>query len=111
MAHDDDTNMPMIALVGVTGVILTVASIVGLQALYYNYELRLFERKVVSEPYLEADSRLAQQESKLNSPYGWIDQEKGVLAIPIERAKQLVVRELREEQKRQENGRDPSSKR
>ena len=104
MADYDDMNVPMIAFVGVLGVILTVAIIVGLQALYYNYNQVLFEKRILNEPFVESDSRLAEQEAKLNSPYRWIDQEKGIVAVPIDRAKELVVRELEQKQKQQETG-------
>jgi len=30
----------------------------------------------------------AEQDAKLNSPYRWIDQEKGTIAVPIDRAKE-----------------------
>lgn len=63
-----------------------------IQALYNNFELSEQERKVVAIEAIDANNLLAEQEAKLNRA-GWIDREKGVVAIPIDRAMELVVEE------------------
>jgi hypothetical protein len=93
MQRYNDLNTPMIALVGLLGALLTFAVIVALQVLYYSAASRQEERKVIQAPTTDSDSLMAEQEVKLTR-YGWIDREKKQVAIPIDRAMELVVREL-----------------
>ena len=94
MAERDDLNVPMIATVGAVSVILTIASVFAVQALYFSYANSENQRKVVEAPTSNADSRLAEQEAKL-ARYGWVSREDGTVTIPIERAMRLVVEEYR----------------
>ena len=94
MERYDDINTPMVAVIGLVSVILTFALIVGIQVLYHNFEQAEVQRKVVDAPSLEADNLMAEQEAQLNR-YGWIDREKGKVAIPIDRAMEFVVNELK----------------
>ena len=93
MQRYNDLNTPMIALVGLLGALLTFAAIVALQVLYYSAANKQDERKLINVPTTESNSLLAEQEVKLTR-YGWIDREKNQVAIPIERAMELVVRDL-----------------
>ena len=94
MAERDDLNVPMIATVGAVSVILTIASVFAVQALYFSYASSENQRKVVEAPTSNADSRLAEQEAKL-ARYSWVSREDGTVTIPIERAMWLVVEEYR----------------
>ena len=94
MAQRDDLNVPMIATVGAVSVILTIASVFAVQALYFSYANSETERKVVQAPTANADSRLAEQEAKL-ARYSWVSRDDGTVTIPIERAMRLVVEEYR----------------
>lgn len=91
----DDNGDPRIlgaAVASLAGVILTVALVLFLEVLYYDSEEAQLQDKVYSQP-VEALVRVrTQQEEELHS-YRWVDREKGVVAIPIERAIQLVVGE------------------
>lgn len=93
MQRYNDLNVTAIAVVTFIGAVLTFAVILGLQVLYYAVANRQHEQKVVAAPTFESDSVIAEQEVKLTR-YGWIDREKNQVAIPIERAMELVVREL-----------------
>lgn len=44
------------------------------------------------QPPSAADLRV--QEAETLSTYGWVDQEKGTVRIPVERATELVIEEL-----------------
>lgn len=94
MAERDDLNVPMIATVGAVSVILTVAIVIAVQALYFNYANSETMRKVIEAPTVNADSRLAEQEAKL-ARYGWVNRAEGTVTVPIERAMELVVDEYR----------------
>ena len=94
MAQRDDLDVPTIATVGAVSTILTIAAVFAVQALYFSYASSEIDRKVVSVPTANADSRLAEQEAKL-ARYSWVSRDEGRATVPIERAMQLVVEEYR----------------
>ena len=93
MQRYNDLNTPMIALVGLLGMLLTFIAVVALQVLYYTTANRRDEQKIVNVPTTASNSLLAEQEVKLTR-YGWIARDQDRAAIPIERAMKLVVDEL-----------------
>ena len=94
MAHEDEVNTPMVAVVGVFAVVLLLVIVVGLQVLYATMTQAELARKdsPIASPAL-ADY-VSQQRERLDG-YRWVDQTKGVVAIPIDKAMDLVVREGR----------------
>jgi hypothetical protein len=98
MARYDDINTPLVAMVGLVSVLAFVGIIVGLQGLYLSFERAEIERKVIAVEPIDAKNLLAEQEATLNRT-GWLDRDKGIIAIPIERAMELVVKELQETNK------------
>ena len=78
------------AWITAVGLVLTFVVVVLLQVLYYRTQQREFERKVVAAPAQEWDELRRQQTEQLNG-YGWIDEEQGIVAIPIEDAMKQVV--------------------
>ena len=83
----------LIALFGVIGTALVVASMVAI-AIYFQQEVRsqvveVVEGTNVAVDYLE---RSATWEAELTS-YGWIDQESGTVRIPLDAAAQYVSEE------------------
>ncbi len=91
--EQDDLNVPMIATVGAVSVILTVAIIYAVQALYFNFANSEAQRKVFLAPTADSDSRLAEQEAVLTR-YSWVNRETNRVTIPIDRAMKLVIRDL-----------------
>ena len=96
MAEKENLDITMILTAGIVSVALTVASVIGVQALYYAYQQQEVERKVTSRPTTSANSKLAEQDAKL-ARYAWADREKGKVVIPIERAMALMAKEYSEE--------------
>lgn len=94
----DGLNTPVIAVVGFVSAIVTFALIIAVQVLYYQVSAGETDRKVIGVRAEEADDMLAQQDAKL-ARYGWVDRAKGSVTVPVERAMDLVVRELQEQQK------------
>lgn len=91
--RSDDLNTSSIALVGVVGAIVVFAIIVALQVWFYNlYEVETF-RKDISQSPEEIGQLLAQQQAQLHS-YRWVDAKRKIASIPIDRAMELVVRDL-----------------
>ncbi len=82
----------MTIVVTVVGTLLVFVIIVALQAFFYNAQEAERVSKVDSQVPEELARLRAQQLEELHS-YRWIDPRKGVVAIPIERAMELIVRE------------------
>lgn len=92
MQRHDDLNVPMMAYWGILSCILTFALILAIQVSFYRVSNAEVERKVISAVYVDSESVLAAQDAKL-ARYGWLNRDAGVVAIPIDRAMELVVRE------------------
>jgi hypothetical protein len=86
-----DPKASATVVIGVVGALVLVLVIIGLQALYYRTEQAEVVRKVESAAPEEWSRVRAEQEARLHS-YRWVDREQGVVAIPIERAMELLVR-------------------
>ncbi len=105
MVEKDDLNIPVIATVGVVSVVLTIASVFAVQALYFTFANREEQRKIVEAPTADSDSRLAEQEARLVR-YSWVSRENGTVTIPIEQAMKFIVRDLNENEA--ESNRSPA---
>lgn len=92
MVEQDNLDVPMIVTAGIVSTVLTIASVVGVQALYADFANAEIERKVITRPTVQSNSKLAEQDAKL-AQYGWADRETGKVVIPVERAMQQIVRE------------------
>ena len=87
----ENMDVASILVVGVVSVVLTVASVIGVQALYFNYDGFQTDEKVIKAPTADAASKIAEQDAKLLS-YGWANREQGQVIIPIEQAMKLTLR-------------------
>lgn len=86
-----DPNVATVALVGVFGVIISLAVILALQTLYYQAkDQAVREANPVAPVEL---SRMRAEQAEAISSYRWEDEQSGVVAIPIERAMELTVME------------------
>ncbi len=92
MVRYEDPNVPLSAVVGLVGAVLLFVVIVGLQALFYSMQRKEMAKKVTSQPYQALQQLDADQLERLNS-YGWVNQAKGVVHIPIDRAMEMVASE------------------
>lgn len=86
---EGDPKTGLTAVVAIVGTLILVLTIVALQALYYHVEDDIYA-ELYAEPNLDLKMVRAQQLELLNS-YGWVDREKGLVRIPIDRAMELVV--------------------
>ena len=80
-----DVNIAMLATCGIVGGVVLIVLIIGLQAWFHHAHNVEYERKVVSQPYVELKSLQAKQLEQLHS-YRLIDKDKGVVQIPIDLA-------------------------
>jgi hypothetical protein len=92
MARADNLNIPALVVTGVVSVLIVVAVVVLISAWFHRAYQAEVDVKQILPPSQDLRKVTLDQQSELNR-YGWIDEEQGVVAIPIERAMELVVRE------------------
>ncbi len=92
MRQTSEPNTQLTVVAGVIFAVLLVVCVFFLQALFYDAESRENVRKVVAVVPEELAQARAQQVEQI-SAYRRIDQKKGIVAIPIDRAMELVLKE------------------
>ncbi len=80
--------------IGIVSVLLLVVVIVAVEAMFAQQAQAEFERKVVAESPEEIRSLRAAQLGQI-SGYRVVDPKAGVVAVPIDRAMELVIEERR----------------
>ncbi len=91
-AARENLDTPMIVTIGALLVILTFVLILLLQAWFFQAQGQEYSRKVVNQRNEDLATLQAAQAEALHS-YRWIDKDKGVVSIPIDRAMDAIVRE------------------
>ena len=92
MRQTGEPNTLAIVASGTVFFLLLVAGLLALQAYFHQAEEEENGRKVVAVAPEELSLARAQQGEQIRS-YRWIDRPKGVVAVPIEMAMELVVRD------------------
>ena len=94
MAFNDGVKVGPVAYIGLVSVIVTFVLVLLLQVLYYQLNKSLAEAEFAEMgPPLELTELTATQQTALTQR-GYLDRERGIVAIGIQRAKELVVTEL-----------------
>ena len=94
MSSKGDPNIGPTVVTGIIGAATTLVLVILLHS-YYGHEFRAeVARKVIAQPSVGVDQVRAEQLHQINE-YRWIDPKTKVVAIPIERAMELVVAEAR----------------
>lgn len=98
MAQQDVVDLPRLLLLVVSGAFVTVATIIGVEALYLAFNQREIERKNV-EPPREVTALREHQKTALHT-IDYVHQSVDTLdkthyTIPIGRAMEKVLKELR----------------
>lgn len=91
--NDYGISLGQLFFVGLLSVLLTTAAVLGLQALYYWQLDRMQAAETFEGPAARLEAALAPQRKRLAS-YAMVDEKKGIVALPIRRAMDLVVEEL-----------------
>jgi len=91
-----DPKAATTVLVGLVGFLIVIVCVIMVQALWYGANEREFALKNYSAAPQELAQLRASQLAALNS-YRWLNEKEGVVGIPIERAIELIVRELNRE--------------
>ena len=98
MFQKDDVDVQQVAIVGAFSLILFVAIIVGSQVLFYRSEKADMQFKLKNGLPSEVSILHTEERMKLAS-YRWVDRQKDVVAIPIERAMELQLKDLQAQAK------------
>ncbi len=89
--HDDPAVGPVV-MAGVVGTLIVVAIVIALVGLYYRTSDE-FAQRVNQQTNADLQQLRAGQLARLNTAR-WVDKQRGVVAVPIERAIELTAREL-----------------
>jgi len=89
-----DPKVGTLLYVGAIGILLLVASFIGLLAYHRWTKEQEMYTKVISKPQAEL-IRLEMKQLEEIGGYRWIDPKKGIVGIPIERAMEIMVAELK----------------
>ena len=92
MAREDNINVPALAVIALVSALLVLEIIIFISAWFHRDYQAEVEVKQVIPPSLDLRKATFEQQALLTG-YRWVDQDKDVAAIPIERAMELVVRE------------------
>lgn len=97
----DDVNVGLLGLVGLFIAVVLSLIVILLQAWFYDWKGDLAAGRTTAAYASQTtlSQALVEQQSQINS-YRWINREAGVRAIPIERAMDVVTKELAAEQER-----------
>jgi hypothetical protein len=87
-----DPVAPTTVVVGLVGAVLIFVVIVLLQALFQRAGETELARRVTSAVPAELESLRADQLGRLNG-YRWVNPQKGIVAVPIDEAMELTVRD------------------
>ena len=87
--EESDPDASQILFIGALGAILVVVAIFFLQGLYERRTRFEFKGKTVTEPPPDLREARAAQLEKFQPR--WIDKDAGIVALPIERAMELVA--------------------
>jgi len=103
MASTSGVRTGWIFASGLVGAVLFVIAILWLHSFFEVTRNQEIYRKVLSVQNVKLRDLRAQEAAQLNS-YGWVDQQKGVVHIPIDRAMELMAKEAREKRDSREGG-------
>ncbi len=110
MKNVDDVDTPMIALVGITGSVLLFVLIVALLA-WFNWSEQKELRQKVVEPANQKIQQLDAKQLESINIYRVVDAKKGLIAVPIDRAMGLVLKDIATSRTRTlEQGRNETGK-
>lgn len=88
-----DPTAWMVAVVAVVSVVLLLAIIIALRAMFQRAQDAEYYAKVVAQPQTELSDLWDKQRTALNS-LRWLDAQQGVISLPIDRAMALTIAEL-----------------
>lgn len=92
MSSKGDPSAGPTAVVAAVFSIFFIVTVILLHGYYGGVNAREVQRKVIDRPSVEVDQMRSQQLRQIGE-YRWIDPNAKTVALPIERAMQLIVAE------------------
>ena len=86
-----DLDIGAIVMVGVVSLLVLAVVVISSWAWFNALRFKEQERQAVEMPYVELENLQMDQRIRL-ATYGWVDQTKGKVHIPIERAIAIYAR-------------------
>ena len=93
MSSYDGTNLKTVAYFGAIGVVLTIVSILAAVVICYGFENVLTAGPMYTVSTADVDRLNEEQQRKLDE-FHVVDEEQGIVAIPIEKAADRLVAEV-----------------
>jgi beta-lactamase regulating signal transducer with metallopeptidase domain len=90
----DDLNTSAITVAGILSVIIFIVVVLGVQAVFYSYNRYEFESKVLRKEPVKSVAILDAQRKELGEYKRIQVQDKTRIAIPIDKAIEIVTQEL-----------------
>jgi hypothetical protein len=90
--YDDPHIAPTVYVVAVL-VVVFIGSVFALEGYFGRVSREERQTKVVDRPWKELEQVRTQQQALIER-YAWVDRKEGIVAIPVERAMDLVAAEL-----------------
>ena len=88
--YHEDTNSPLILVIGAVSGFLVIVIVIGLQAWFLSEE-----QTELSQVYSEAENyqlqELREEQERNLSTYRWIDREKQIVAVPVDEAMKMLI--------------------
>lgn len=91
---NDGIDSQTLTIIALFGAAVTFVLIIGVQVLFYRMQKADFQHKVIEAGCADLKAAVTEQHAQLDQ-YKWVDRDKGRVMIPIERAMDLTVRELK----------------
>jgi uncharacterized membrane protein len=93
MVMSDEIDTPKLAVIGVVGTMIVVLVVFAVQVLFYVVTAEVRDERNVAHVDQALARYQAEQDEKLHRT-AWVDPQTKKVAIPIERAMELTVRDL-----------------
>lgn len=91
----DDVDIGLLSIVGLFIAVVVFLIVVLCQAWFYDWknDVATGRSAATDVSQMPLSQAVVEQESQINS-YRWVSRDKGIRAIPIERAMELMTKEL-----------------
>jgi hypothetical protein len=90
VATRQDVNAPLLITIGAISAILVLVIVIGVTAWFMDEKDQEIATKYENAPNVWLSNLRLEQQTKLNGER-WIDRDKKIIQIPIDRAMELIV--------------------
>jgi hypothetical protein len=90
MAYQEDTNSPLILVIGAVSGFLVLVIVIGLQAWFLSEEQQEYAEVFNTATNFQLQE-LSQVQGANISTYRWIDKEKQIAAVPVDEAMKMLI--------------------